>query len=153
MVFNSLKENWVEDTDTLATRLGLNRDVVLSSLASYTQAGRAIYDLNLNQYRVRELSQEPLDMGTLRFSSPQEEAAYKMIERNKVKMSSQAVPDGVQLKGFAVTRSGTYHPQMVIDSDNRMTNTSCDCSFFRENQQFKGPCEHLLAIRIAYKEN
>src|SRR5262249_39786163 len=59
-VFAALKETWFEAPDSLARRLGLERSVVLGALSAYTQAGRAIWDLNKNVYRVRELSREPL---------------------------------------------------------------------------------------------
>ena len=47
-VFNALKQNWFEAPDSLASRLGLDRSVVLGALGAYTQAGRAIWDLKKN---------------------------------------------------------------------------------------------------------
>ena len=45
-VFNALQETWLESADSLANRLDLDRSIVLGALGAYTQAGRAIYDMN-----------------------------------------------------------------------------------------------------------
>ena len=65
--------------DALADRLGLDRAVVLGALSAYTQAGRAIFDLNKGVYRVRELSREPLPMDALRFANLREESATRFV--------------------------------------------------------------------------
>jgi hypothetical protein len=39
---------------------------------------------------------------------------------------------------------------MVIDGDERIKTASCDCSFYIENKLYKGPCEHMLAVRQSY---
>ena len=56
-IFDGLRENWVETADSLAKRLKFSRTAVLGALSAYTQAGRVIYDLNKQVYRIRELSQ------------------------------------------------------------------------------------------------
>jgi hypothetical protein len=77
-VFEALKENWLETPDSLASRLGLELSVVQGALASYTQAGRAIWDLNKQAYRLREFSREPLPMQQLCFSNEREQDDGKM---------------------------------------------------------------------------
>ncbi len=84
-VFNALKETWFGTTTELSRKLNLDTATISASLTSYTQAGRVIYDLNSGLYRVRELTQEPLDMKQLRFSSPLEEKADQLISEGKVK--------------------------------------------------------------------
>ena len=59
-VFAGLKKNWFATPEELAKSLNLDRSVVLGALSAYTQAGRAIYDLDKGVYRVRELSRDPL---------------------------------------------------------------------------------------------
>lgn len=152
-VYNALKTNWQEKPDSLARRLGLSKDIVMGALGAYTQAGRAIYDLNKNVYRVRELSREPLPMKALRFSSPKEEAANVLVDQNKVTVNKEEISGvGLKLKGQVRERYSTYHPEMIIDSDQAMTQASCDCHFYRSNKLYKGPCEHMLALRIAQRK-
>ena len=78
-VFAALQENWLESPDALAKRLKLDRSIVLGALSAYTQAGRAIYDLNKQVYRVRELTQEPLPIDRLRFANDRESAASEFL--------------------------------------------------------------------------
>ena len=92
-VFEALKENWLEKPEDLAKRLDLDRALVLGALSAYTQAGRAIFDLNKNVYRVRELSKEPLPMSKLRFDNPREEKANQIVDANGVDPDT---PHGLQ---------------------------------------------------------
>lgn len=66
-------------TSEIAKKCGLSSAVVSSALAAYTQAGRVICDLKQGIYRVRELSQDPLDFAALRFGSEQEKIASEFI--------------------------------------------------------------------------
>nr|WP_315238455.1 SWIM zinc finger family protein [uncultured Flavobacterium sp.] len=148
-VFNALKENWFDTSDNLAKKLNLDPSVVSASLTAYTQAGRVIYDLNLGLYRVRELTQEPLNMKTLRFASPQEEAANRYISENRIKIDSTVKADTLQIRGKINDKDFKYSTLAVLDKDNRLIEGSCECSFYKSNQLRKGPCEHILATRMA----
>jgi hypothetical protein len=148
-VFNALKENWFDTSDNLAKKLSLDPSVVSASLTAYTQAGRVIYDLNLGLYRVRELTQEPLNMKSLRFASPQEEVANNYITQNRIKIDAAVKGDQLQIKGKVNDKEYTYTTLAVLDKDNRLIEGSCECSFYKSNQLRKGPCEHILATRMA----
>ncbi|MFH6994450.1 SWIM zinc finger family protein [Flavobacterium sp. FlaQc-48] len=148
-VFNALKENWFDTSDHLAKKLNLDPSVVSASLTAYTQAGRVIYDLNLGLYRVRELTQEPLNMKTLRFASPQEEVANQYLTENRVKITPTVKADQLQIKGKVTDKNFTYNTLAVLDKDNRLIEGHCECSFYQSNQLRKGPCEHILATRMA----
>jgi len=148
-VFEGLKENWREDPAALSRRLGIDRKLVLGALSAYTQAGRAIYDLNKGVYRVRELSREPLPMDRLRFSSEREEKASKWVEAGAVTSKAQAAPEGkTRLTGTVRDGRHSFEASLVVDSDQRMIDASCDCNFFKQNKLYKGPCEHILAVRV-----
>lgn len=147
-VFNALKQNWFETSGALARRLHLDNNVVASALAAYTQAGRVIYDLNLGVYRVRELSREPLPMEQLRFASPQEEKATKLLKESKVQVSKEQKGNSILLKGKIVDTDKTFHTTVLIDNDERIVDATCECSFFSVNKLRKGPCEHILATRM-----
>ena len=79
-IFDALKENWFETPDSLASRLDLERSIVLGALSAYTQAGRAIWDLSKQVYRVRELTSDPLPMDQLRFENEREREASELAE-------------------------------------------------------------------------
>ena len=146
-VFNALKETWQESADSLAQRLSLDRNLVLAALSAYTQAGRVIYDLNHDIYRLRELSREPLPLEQLRFASPREEAANRFVEANLVKLEATQRDDYLTLTGNVRDAGHSYRAQLTLDNDERLMKGECNCSFYIRNKLHRGPCEHILALR------
>lgn len=151
LIFDALRENWVESPHSLAQRLDLSPTAVLGALGAYTQAGRAIYDLNKQVYRVRELSREPLPMERLRFANQREETATRFLSNNAVEVTSVQDTQGtLQLQGNVRDKSKTYNPALTIDPDERIIAAECTCNWYQQNKLYKGPCEHILALRMQH---
>jgi predicted nucleic acid-binding Zn finger protein len=151
-VYAGLRENWVEKPDHLAGRLGLDKTVVLGALASFTQAGRVIYDINNQSYRIRELSRESLPVDELRFANPREESANRFVLLNKVNLFVSKRENKVVLSGAVTDKEKVFQPELIIDSDERAVGGKCTCNFYAQNKLMQGPCEHMLALRIAFRE-
>jgi hypothetical protein len=159
-VFAALKESWAESPDALARRLGLDRAVVLGALAAYTQAGRAMWDLNKHVYRVRELSREPLPMERLRFANEREEQATKLLDSGAVRVTGATDLSGTERggtlvkgkvsKGVGRAARGFDEPWLRLDADERIAEAECTCNFFQQNRLRMGPCEHVLALRLLH---
>jgi hypothetical protein len=153
-VFAALQENWVESPDALAKRLKLDRKIILGALSAYTQAGKAIYDLNKQVYRVRELSREPLPIDSLRFANDREAAASQFVTQQQVKVTSSSIDTGgtLHLAGFVGKRSQSVESTAEIDRDERLVAANCTCNWHQQHKLFKGPCEHILALRMQYQQ-
>ena len=153
-VFDALKFRWADTADALADRLNLDRALVLGALGGYTQAGRAIYDLNKHLWRVRELSREPLPMGKLRFANPREESATRFVLANAVAVSEQTQDalGNLQLRGTVRDKDKLLTPSLTIDRDERMTRAECSCNWYLTHKLYKGPCEHMLALRMQQRQ-
>jgi len=152
-VFSQLQKDWLSDAEKIASRLDITTAQAAGALSAYTQAGRVIYDLNSQVYRLRELSREPLPFEKLRFNNPQEELAATILEKQEVKFNAKELPEGsLQLSGTVKATRKTFNPQLVIDADEKIKSANCDCSFYIENKLYKGPCEHMLAIRQAFNK-
>jgi hypothetical protein len=148
-VFEGLKEKWLDTADGLVNRLGVSRAAVLGALGAWTQAGRAMFDLAKGVYRARELARDPLPIDKLRFSNPREEAATRLLSGNLVQSTARSSSDGgMELSGTVKDRSHTHHTSLTIDADARATRGECDCNFYQQNKLYKGPCEHMLALRM-----
>ena len=148
-VFDALKTTWLDTPDALAARVGVSRAAVLGALGAWTQAGRAMFDLAKGVYRVRELAREPLPMDKLRFANPREESATQLLASNGVHATARTgEAGGLELAGTVKDRGHTYHASLTIDGDARITRGECDCNYFKQNKLYKGPCEHLLAVRM-----
>ncbi|WP_101690637.1 SWIM zinc finger family protein [Dysgonomonas massiliensis] len=152
-IFDTLKETWYESSDNLAKRLDLDSSVIVSSLTSFAQAGKVIYDPRLNVYRVRELSGEPLDMKTLRFGSEKERIANELIDEDYVKIKTEIKTDYLSINGSVKEGNKRYTVSALIDKDQRLVDGTCECDFYKGNKLKKGPCEHILAVRILAAKN
>ncbi|MDJ0680157.1 MAG: hypothetical protein QNJ18_09880 [Xenococcaceae cyanobacterium MO_167.B52] len=151
-IFNSLKENWVENPHDLAKRLNMNPAVILGALGAYTQAGRAIYDLNKGVYRIRELSKEPLPMEKLRFANDREAKATRFLSDNRVTISNITEDNtgAYTLQGEVKDKNQTHNPSLTVDADQRIIQAQCDCNWHKQNKLYKGPCEHILALKMEH---
>ncbi|MBC7862600.1 MAG: SWIM zinc finger family protein [Bacteroidia bacterium] len=153
-VFMGLKQNWVEDADTLSKRIGIEKKLVLGALSAFTQCGKVIFDLNKNQYRIRELSKDALPMESLRFANEREGSATRFVEIGAVKLQVNSQADGtLKLEGTVKEGGKDYTARLVIDKDNRIASAGCNCYYHIRNNLYKGPCEHILALRIQYREH
>lgn len=153
-VFEGLKKHWRMNPDALARELDLDRAAVYGALAAYTQAGRAMYDLDKHVYRVRELSRDPLPMAKLRFANEREEAAQQLVNKNEVtlRQTNASEGGGVTLRGRVRDNGRNYDPELTIDRDERLASATCTCNFYQQNKLYKGPCEHILALRIYHRK-
>ena len=117
------------------------------------QTGRVVYDLAHGVWRLRELSREPLPMDKLRYASPEEEAAAALVQARRIaNVKTQARADGgLSLSGKCKGASGQreYQVGLQLDTDQRVASGECQCSHFVRHRMTKGPCEHLLALRLA----
>ena len=151
-VFEGLKKVWVADVDELSRSLDIERAAVLAALGIYTQAGRAIYDLNKQVYRVRELSREPLPTDKLRFANEREQLATALVDAKAVlRKPPEESPAGIRLRGKVKDGARSYEPELTIDRDQRLASATCTCNFYTQNKLYKGPCEHILALRIHHR--
>ncbi len=151
-VYQALKKDWLSTPEALVQKTGIPRAQVLGALSAWTQAGRAIFDLAKGVYRARELSREPLPLDALRFANERESQAMRFIEARGVTVRANASADGTMaLMGNVKEGRQELHPSLIMDSDSRIVRAECSCNFFQQNQLRKGPCEHMLAVRMQHQ--
>ncbi len=147
-VWAALSRDWRASTDDLSRAVGRDRGTVEAACLQLAQAGRAIHDLRQGVWRKRELTRAPLDLSTLRFASEREAAAAALAFAKGVVVGARAIGDGrTRLDG----RAGGKAAWLVLDADLRLRDAGCECSFFFRNRLKQGPCEHLLALRLAHE--
>jgi hypothetical protein len=151
-VFEGLGETLYETPDELSRRTGVDRAEVLGALGAYAQAGRAMFDLNKRVYRVRELSRDPLPVDALRFASPREESATEFVGRGAVQLAARTTDSAgsVSLLGAVADDGRRFDAALTLDSDERILRADCTCNWHQQNRLRKGPCEHILALRLAH---
>lgn len=144
----------------LATTTGYTLDVTRSALSHLCQEGRAMFDLAHHFYRHRELFPTTFDSTqaltalakTRQKTSPQEESAQKIFSAGNVFISSRKpMSFGMQWTG-SIKGSDQQRRRAKIDFDHdgQVRKAECSCSYYRKHQLTKGPCEHILALRLAF---
>jgi hypothetical protein len=149
-VFEGLAGALAATPDALATALGLDRTTVLGALGVWTQAGRAIFDLNKRVFRHRELSREPLPLAELRFANTREESATRFLVAKAIRVKESSWDAAGNLTLLGTVRDGDRDRDVTLtsDLDERILRAACTCNWHQQNKLFKGPCEHILALRM-----
>ncbi len=145
-IYTALKEKWFDTAENIASRTNIDKKLVLSSLSSFTEAGKVIYDLNKEVFRIRELSREALPVDQLKFTNEFEQKAFDIVEKDDIKNIE------INEKDKYLELSGTVTNQnkatVLINKDHQVINGSCNCSYYYQNKMYKGPCEHIIALKF-----
>lgn len=148
-VFRALCKHWKASIDDLTRETGFTRQIVESSLLAYTQAGRAVYDLSDKKYRLRELSREPLPLDRLRFNNEREEQAALLVAQGNVShLQIDTSNTGRSITGNVKAHDKLHQVRLCIDTDEHIATAHCNCDFFVKNKLYRGPCVHILAVRM-----
>ncbi|HEY8429650.1 MAG TPA: SWIM zinc finger family protein [Sandaracinaceae bacterium] len=148
-------------TDTaLASEAGLSVEQARSALSLLCRAGRAMKDLASGVYRHRDLWLEPFDAeralaiskAEAEDADPKAKAAKQIFEAGDVRIiARRPVSTGYKISGSAKGADGArVRPLIAVDAHGRIVEASCTCSFGRKHGLTKGPCEHMLALRLAH---
>jgi hypothetical protein len=149
-VITELQKQWQCSSANLAKTLQLDETMVKTALSLYAQHGRVLYDTEADVYRLRELSREPFPMGKLRFDNPREARAENFVTADLVSLSRvETQAEFTKFEGHVIDNSQKQLVKIYIDRDERLFKAHCSCSFFIHNKLFKGPCEHMIALRKA----
>jgi hypothetical protein len=160
-VFEALRKVRFATDTALAATTGLSVEKVRSATSHLCQTGRAMFDLGGNVYRHRELFLEPFTVkeaqaavksGGAASNNPQEKAAQAIFGASNVRIIARRPTQlGYKLSGSAKGADGErVRPQLAVDKVGKIIEGTCSCSFFRKNKLTQGPCEHLLALRLAH---
>jgi hypothetical protein len=149
MVLGTLAKDWLADSQSLASQLRMDRKDVLGALVAATQAGLVVRDLEGDIWRSRALSREPLPMESLRFSNDREASARMLFINGSVQVEVEERLDGRMIAGIVDDGKKRQAVELEIDNDERLVRASCGCNFFQQNRLRHGPCEHILAARMA----
>jgi len=153
LVYGALEKVWVTSGNDLAKSLGMAPDLVKGALSLFAQAGTVIYDIVENVYRLRELSREPLPIDALRYHNVREEKACRFVSAGLVEVTKSVVEkdnldnEQLLLRGVVLDNAKEYSVKLTIDADQCLTDGRCRCDFYVRNKLYKGPCEHILAVR------
>jgi hypothetical protein len=156
-VLRYLATVWVADPAHLSQATGLKGAVLTEALQAGCQQGKLMYDLAAGVYRLRELTEAPLDPARLEYRDNRERTAHDLLRRRGAVeiVSENRVPGaGLELTGkVAVSEDRReYRPQLLLGDEGQVSKADCTCTLFRKQGLRGGPCPHLVALRLAYAE-
>lgn len=147
----------------LATKLGVSGEELRGAMKLLCLRGEVLFDVATGKYRPRALLAEPLDTTALRYGSPREAQAHRLLGdgspgQGEVKLTKQheifgdSGEQSVELSGEVTDKEArrTYVTRFTLDNEGRVREAGCTCPLFKRSALREGPCEHLLALRILY---
>jgi hypothetical protein len=158
--YDALRQMRCATEGALAGATGLGVEKTRSALSYLCQIGRAMYDLAGGVFRQRDLFAGPFTIKeavaavqpTAADSTAQEKAARRIFEQGDVRLTSRRpVATGHKLTGSAKGADGLrVRPLMHVGHEGNVIEASCTCGFYKKHKLTRGPCEHLLALRLAH---
>jgi hypothetical protein len=148
---------WFATAAGLAKATGLKGAALLEALQLGCQQGKLMYDLADDVYRLRPLTEEPLDLTKLEYRNQRERIAHDLLVRRgavRIVSVNRIAGTGLELTGKVTVEEDKreYRPQMLLVEEGQVTKAECTCALFRKQGLKAGPCPHLIALRLAYAD-
>lgn len=160
--YKALESKRLATTAELVAATSLSQARVESALSMLCRTGRAMFDLAGGVHRQRELFTEPFTIAGVQEAqqaaekgNPQAIAARRIFERGDVKViARRPLKDGGHKLSASAKgeQGGRVRPLIQTDPEGQIVTATCTCPFFKSNQLAKGPCEHMLALRLVHME-
>lgn len=160
--FDALREKRFATASSLAAATGLHADTVRSACSYLCQVGRAMFDLSGSVFRHRELFLEPFTPKGIvtaaekaaEKANPAAAKARVMIDQKDVMIiARRPTPStgGFKISGSAGDKGGgRVRPMIELDATGNLVTATCTCQHFASKKLAQGPCEHMLALRLAH---
>jgi hypothetical protein len=156
-VLNHLAGVWVADVKQLAAGTGLKGEALTQALQAGCQQGKLMYDVAADVYRLRALTEAPLDLARLEYRNQRERTAHDLLARRgavEIVSENRIAGTGLELTGKVAVAEDRreYRPQLLLNDEGQISKAECTCTFFRKQGLKAGPCAHLVTLRLAYAE-
>jgi hypothetical protein len=129
----------------LLSATGAAPEVLLGSLQLLAKQGQCVYDFSAEVFRWRPILPVALSESLIGPEHPELVAAREAWRSGRVKVQRDAMDGARRL--LAGTVQGTKC-EAILDADGVIRKGSCSCSYFFVSKLRKGPCQHLLALRM-----
>ncbi|MEQ1502247.1 MAG: SWIM zinc finger family protein [Myxococcota bacterium] len=115
--------------------------------------GQALFDVDRQVYRPRALLAQPVDEAAIRYGSPREELAHRLLGGGaeiRVTKIHLVVGEGQQVEGEVVDRQlqRTFSPRFAVDVEGQVGDAWCNCATYLRSGLREGPCEHMIALFV-----
>ncbi len=117
--------------------------------------GQIVFDIADGVFRPRSIFGYAVADDVTAFGSEREREAHRLLsKKNAVEVTKlhDRGSDGVEVHGEVKDESQqrTYAPRFTSDVEGRVSEAHCTCPRFRRSGLREGPCEHMIALRVAW---
>ncbi len=117
--------------------------------------GQVVFDIADGVFRPRSIFGSPIADEVTAFGSDREREAHRLLsKKNAVEVTKlhDRGSDGVEVHGEVKdeAQQRTYAPRFTSDVEGRVSDAHCTCPRFRRSGMREGPCEHMIALRVAW---
>lgn len=156
-VLKHLHDRWSAGAGELARATKLDWPTLVEALQLGCQQGRIMYDLASDVYRLRPLTDAPLDLTRLEYRDRRERIAHDLLARRgavEIACENRIPGSGLEITGRVAVAEDRreYRPQMLLGDEGQVSKAECTCVEFRKQGLKAGPCVHLVALRLAHAE-
>lgn len=160
--YHALREARYGTAEQIAEKTGFGVEKTRSALSSLCQVGRGMFDLGggVKVFRHRDLFLEPFSAkhalsmikATEVSGDPKAKAAQAIFSSGNVRIiARRPVTSGYKLSGSSKGSDGKrVRPLMSVDHEGQIMEATCTCGYWRKFKLTKGPCEHILSLRLAH---
>ena len=154
-VVKHLAKTWSADRESIGKVAKLDGEPLVQELQRGCQEGQLMFDVANRVYRLRPLTDQPLQLERYEFRNDNEKTAHDLVLRKgavKIVSENRIFGSGLELTGMAKVNEDRreYRPQMLITDEGFVSRADCTCSVFRQQGLKGGPCPHLIALRMAH---
>ena len=145
---NFLKTNLIIEDEELSRYLNNSPMEAKRILQRLCLLGAAMYDPELKKYRSRELFPN-FDFEDQSNTGTEEIKGIELFKSNSVRILSDSIKGKDRIiKGTISSRERICSTMISRDSDSRITQAQCSCSYFRYHKLKQGPCRHIVALSL-----
>lgn len=157
-VVKHLGKQWQQDGETLGKAVKLKPADLQQTLQTGCQQGQLMYDLAEDVYRLRPVSDTPLDRTRLEYRNNRERSAHDLLARQNavaITQENRIHGSGLELTGKVDVAEDRreYRPMLLLSDEGQVSKAECTCNFYRQQGLQHGPCTHLIALRLAYAQS
>ncbi len=142
----------------LSRLLGETPEEARRTLQLASLEGRVLFDIDRGVYRPRLLLKDAVDVSRIRYSSPREAAAHRLLSAGAdvtITKVHTIAGEGQEISGEVNDKAArrTFSPRFVIDLEGQAQDAWCNCPTYQRSALREGPCEHMIALFITHKRS
>jgi hypothetical protein len=131
---------------TLASQLAISPDEALAITDQLAADGVLGYDRHHDKFFHRVL---PFAGNALKRSAPRIAGMQELLDGGAVEIESLESAPQLRARGWVKSGDNEYRVTLTVDEGGVLTEGDCTCRWIRSHGLSRGPCKHLLALRVA----